>query len=196
MKTSKVNFTSNIRFVDSLAFAKELDKLPSKKYVDSPWKVKNIVRGISSYTDDVRDCTAGGVLTNNKNNGFDIIMFHLNSTDEENLSFTAVENKIFEKLGKDKPLEGFLIGSQSAWDDSIELFAKMEAFIQRLKVPYSKFQGSIINQDINAAYHGESDMWTIFYSALEKSHGRPPREKIFSSFDKIIISKKDRLWTQ
>lgn len=189
MQNSQINFTSGIKFSTLADFKKELPVLSEKTYVDWPWTANEIIRTPHGVTDEIKNCTAGGIITRGQKD-FDIVMFHLHPDNAVNKNFDFVKQKIFEKLNNDKPLQGFLIGSKYCYQSSIDLFSTLESFMENLKIPFSKFRGSpLCGEHIDITYNGHKDLWTIFAENMELS--KSPKDY----FEKIAISDKDHLIT-
>jgi len=111
MKTDRISFTSKINFVDGKTFekfyrGKYIDFRPENNFSNPqkfhwPWFKKSlrndIIKADEFYTDNVRTCTAGGVIDSNTGQcaGFHIYDSYDNAVDADKLLeaiFTLVPN--------------------------------------------------------------------------------------------------------
>lgn len=193
-KPSNVSFSSRIKLVHADKFAKEIADI--KHSINSPWTANEIIKADSAFTKGIMNCTAGGIV-----DGENVVMFHI-STDDINNKFIIIENVIKNNLNIKKRfsnLQGFLLGSHRESMDyySARNFKRFEEFMQKLKIPYSKFQGHTeICNNSDIAYKAKTDEWLISNKTFSKIIDRAPyalRKLLPECFDTINISPKDTL---
>lgn len=193
-RNSDVSFSSRIKLVHADRFAKEITDI--KHSINFPWTAGEIIKADSAFTKGIMECTAGGIV-----NGKNVVMFHISTADINN-KFMIIENVIKDKLNiknRASNLQGFLLGSHRESRDyySARNFKRLEEFMQKLKIPYSKFQGHTElcnNSDI--AYKSKTDEWLISNKTFSKIIDKAPsslRRLLPECFDTINISPKDTL---
>ncbi len=207
MQDSNISFTSRILFTNLKGFNSELNSFASKIKVDRPWSADEIIKASQAYTEEIFNCTAGGIITETKGKKR-VVMFHINPTleDDSKIDFSKVKEYLLKKIGKDKPVQGFLIGGKKDFSPSflpseyikkickisMEIFDDFENFMEGLKIPYTKFKGQNIGgQNSRIAYNSVNDQWTITTRATEKFENIPKGLNILPDFDEIVISPKD-----
>lgn len=195
MKNSQISFKSNIRITSLSNFSREIQKCPQEEITD--WSIRQITKSTRSYTTGIRACTAGGILVKKGDGAFDVVMFHMNPINALNFDFNKIEQTILERIGDNKPIQGFLLGSKRTIEYSVEMFGKLETFIKdKLKIPYTKFRGiSMAHADFaNIAYDGTKDEWTIAGSMLNNigNTKKEAKELAQSGFDEVSLSQKDK----
>lgn len=196
MQNSQISFKSNIRITSLSNFSREIQKCPQEEITD--WSIRQITKSTRSYTTGIRACTAGGILVKKDDGAFDVVMFHMNPINALNFEFDKIEQTILKRIGDNKPVQGFLLGSKRTIDYSVEMFGKLETFIKdKLKVPYTKFRGiSMAHVDFaNIAYDGTKNEWTIAGSMLSNIGNikKDAKELAQNGFDEVIISDMDKL---
>lgn len=197
MQNSPISFKSKIRVTGLKNFSQEIEKCPQEEITD--WSVGQIIKSTRSYTTGIRACTAGGILVKkDDSNAFDVVMFHMNPINALNFNFNEIEQTILERIGDNKPIQGFLLGSKKTIDYSVEMFNNLETFIKdKLKIPCTKFRGiSMAHVDFaNIAYDGTKDEWLISATMLEDIGNvqRDVKTRVLSGFDEVVLSQKDTL---
>ena len=139
MKNSQISFTSKIQIVDDAAFISAVNGFRSKISANKPWTWKEITPRVpQAYANEVKDCVAGGIITEPANGIRDVVMFHITSKDSENDNFTLIEEAISDKLSGAKPCRGLLVGSKDYYGSkSVNLFKMFEDFMRKLGIPVS-----------------------------------------------------------
>lgn len=195
MNNTKISFTSRILAVNDFEKFRERVK-PFEINITDPWTAKEIERGQQAFTIGVMTCTAGGIITKSKDlGGFDVVSFHMQPPQDHynfgpavNLNLKDFEKTLLAKLGEDAPLRAFLFGSRTSIAHSGDFFSKIEAIIQKLKIPYSKIKGLSGNVTCgHVAYDGKTDEWLL--------HIVKDSEKVnfFRDFSEVKIEKGDKL---
>lgn len=197
MKNSTISFKSNIKFVNREDFTRKVATFSEKSFIGDPWSIKQTERVPQFYTKDIEDCTAGGILVKSDlSDKLEIIPFHTSWMTSDNLDFEKVEQVIFSKLGKDEPIQGFLLGSRSLWRHSTAMFDRFESLMQsKLRIPYTKFKEFPEGDKVfyaNIAYDGAEDQWTVFAEHLEilKNNMVKNLKKYFAD---VLICDKDKV---
>lgn len=196
MQNSKISFTSGIKITDSYGFFQEMRKFKSKTCVDWPWTANEIIKTSQGYTDRIKTCTAGGIITkNNQGNGLDVVMFHIDPDERKNFDFKTVEKTILDKLGEAKPLQGLLFGSKNLVESSVEMFDRFESFFkEKLGITYSKFKGIPLGGHSGGiGFNGEKDEWIISSTNIKTVVPDILKKEIPNYFNEIVISDKDQL---
>lgn len=164
IRNSNISFKSSIQFLNREGFYKAIRDIPEENLVWS-CTTKGIVRAPKAYTECVRTCTAGGILTKGRNeNTYDVIFFHLRPPEEdcpENEDIGEIERVLKEKLAGGKPLQGIIIGCKSLLNKSGEFFDAIEQVFRNLGTPYSKFKNQIEWGSLDVAYKGTENKWLI-----------------------------------
>lgn len=192
MQNSQVSFQSKIKIMPKELFLNDVAQFPYFSYVDAPWTFKEVARDLFAATDGIKTCTAGGILVAKDSNHIpEIVMFHIDPSEVANDNFKKIEEMIWDKIGTDNPIQGFLLGSKKYFKPSVDMFAKFEEFMHKLRIPYSKFQGIPAgNADYsNLAYNANKDEWSVYASALTKINKR----ELLQNFDEVVLSHKDKL---
>lgn len=188
MSNNQVSFKSRIVFMNSDKFFKITKDIRStSKY---PWTYKEIVRSDRAYTNNVQTCTAGGIIVEKPFKKREVVMFHLCPPEEEtpeNSDFQAIVNSFLKMLGKDKPVQGFILGSKRSFPYSLALFEKIEGFFKELSIPYSKFKVQKFEDWSHIAYDGKQDTWFVNSSNVKASDG------LHDVYGDVLISSKDTL---
>lgn len=185
MKNSKISFTSAIRPVSVSRFLKETADIPLSNRIYAPWTEKQIIKKNAALTENVYDCSAGGIT-----NGKEVVMFHI-CTGKENNNFKSIENNILEKIKSFKNPQGFLLGSVAYFKESPKLFKKFQKFMEKNNIPYSMFKGNKTYTHI--AYNGVNDEWLISNPVFSNTGLSPIKELLKDSFEKFHICEKDFL---
>ena len=95
INNNNVNFRSNINLIDSRKYFKVTEKLESGiSFVDFPWTPKDIVKGQRAITEDIKSCTAGGIIVEGINKIREVVMFHLNPDLDDCKDFNKVEKAL------------------------------------------------------------------------------------------------------
>ena len=174
---NNISFQSRIRACSKSEFSRVTAGF-AKKSVNYPWTVKESVIADKAYTKDVFDCTVCGIT-----DGLNVLLMHICPTVKENLNFKKIEKFILDKIDVNNPdLQGFLLGSvQACGLYSGELFEKFEDFMNKYRIPFSKFQGSEDYSDV--AYSSTTDEWLI---CSPKSLKNQFRKIEISDLDEIV----------
>lgn len=202
MQDLQVSFGTNFKFTNSKGFARAKRGFSDNR-VDRPWTKNQIIRASRAYTTNIKTCTAGGIVVkNNKQDCFDVVMFHIDPDNDTNKNFTAITETILKKLGKSNPMNAFLIGSKhgpldlSMYRKSIQMFNRFERFFNKLKIPYSKLKGTLDDGVIyvNVAYNGYKDDLTIYSSAsLNPSKKFIDNDRVHKIFHEVKFLPTDTL---
>lgn len=194
MKNSSVSFTSGIKFTNCKKFADEVNSFVQFRRVDSPWTADEITRGPQVYTERVRSCVAGGILTQNPSTGVpDVVMYHLNPREQQNLDFEPIEKTFLEHLRGDKPLQGFILGCKKIYRGEDFIFDNLENFMKKLKIPYSKFKNMPYLDEADIAYNGYKDRWTVSVSGILGPKTEKFEPNVSEIFEGFKVSEKDHL---
>src|SRR5574344_2123947 len=116
---NNIAFSSNIKLCSITDYTKEISNVYSKDgcSVKWPWTANEIVKAPKAFTLNVMDCSAGGIT-----DGKDVVLFHICPTMSENNDFSLIEKAIKNRLNScNKNLQGFLLGSDFHFKDSINL---------------------------------------------------------------------------
>lgn len=189
---NSVSFGSNIKFTTPSGFTSEIIHFPFARYVDEPWTAKEIVRAPYAYTTGVKTCTSGGILVGSEKTSLsDVVMFHIDPDNVDNSHFKKIEETIWDKIGDDNPIQGFLLGSKKHWKQSTELFNMFEEFMAKLRIPCSKLRGIPTGKGdfANIAYNASEDYWVVCSSAIPNVN----EKEIVRNFDEVVLSPKDKL---
>lgn len=150
------NFSANFKFLKTDEFKKVVNSIDSENSIKAPSTFKESIRAKQAYTEDICDGVAGGIT-----NGEEVVMFNLDKDllNEEETEFNIIK-KLISKPGK---LQGFLIGSDAKGKHDGKLFEKLEDFMTKLNIPFTKLKGEIYpeNNRTAIAYKAESDTWFI-----------------------------------
>lgn len=152
---NNISFQSRIRACNMAEFQRVTSTF-ARNSVNYPWTAKESVIADKAYTKDVFDCTVCGIT-----DGLNVLLMHICPTVKENLNFKKIEKFILDKIDPHNPdLQGFLLGSiLTCGLCSGELFEKFEDFMNKYRIPFSKFQGSEGYSDV--AYSSTTDEWLI-----------------------------------
>ena len=198
MQNTQVSFKSNIRFTNLNGFKRVVRDFPIS--VDRPWTAKEIIRAPYAWTAGVKDCTAGGILVGkDRKNITDVVMFHISPSDKDNSDFEIIKRAIMDKIGSDKPIQGFLLGGKKICQGSVEMFDNFEKLMKELKIPKTKFKGLPVGgHSAHIAYNAGRDEWVVAATAIEDINKKvfaktDLQSEIFSKFQKVVISKYDKL---
>lgn len=163
MQNSNVSFTSKIIPVTHEEFLRYTSSIPVVNNVMN-WNAGGIKKASEAYTKRIQDCVAGGIV-----NGDDVVMFHICPTFEENKLFQPIEQAIMEKIGLKKPnLQGFLIGSDFRFKESVKLFEDFRVFMCRNIINFSMFKCGKKPSTCHVAYKSEFDTWYLANENLSR----------------------------
>ena len=146
MQNSSVTFTSRIRLVQRQEFDAYIKANRLRAHVDCPWTADEILRAKRAYTTGVCDCSAGGITDVSG-----VVMFHLCPLDDNLKNWDHVVKTLEKKIRlSGTKLRGLLLGSEN-YSESNELFGRLQEFMKKYNIPYSKFR-------LNKKFDGEVDI--------------------------------------
>ncbi len=192
---SKLNFNSNINLISPAKFAKETRKIQGHiNFVDEPWTSKQIKRGSHVITQEVKSCTAGGIIVENLKGIRDVVMFHLDPDKKVNKNFQEIFDTIKEKIGDSKPLQALMAGSK---DDkgflkySGEYFDELwQKVISKFNVPTTFLKGIPMGgHEIDLYFDASNDTWLV--SCSVRNTFLPSSEQL--GFQEVKVSNMDKL---
>jgi hypothetical protein len=193
MKTDRISFTSKINFVDSKTFEKFCR---NGKFVDWGRKEKGIVIAPEIYTEEIRTCTAGGVIDSLRQM---VAGFHYLDGIEE---FSHLEDFVEGLFSVIKlPERALLIGGKYLKHAvySLPNFYEMSNMI-KARVPKTTIFGehNLPWSESNFHYSLKTDTWTInsMYRSLTdcKEHQVLSKEDLYTAFKSIELAEGDTLF--
>lgn len=199
INNNNVNFRSNINLIDSRKYFKVTEKLDfGVSFVNFPWTPKDIVKGQRAITEDIKSCTAGGIIVEGINKIREVVMFHLNPDLDDCKDFNKVEKALTEKIGTAKPLQAFMVGSKK--DDSFlkysgEYFDDLwKNVISKFNVPTSFLKGIPMGGHlVDLCCDAPNDTWYVSCSVRDEVPRFSSSRKSFTGFDVVQLSEKDHL---
>ncbi len=186
-----ISFTSNIKFVDGYHFL----KLRKGDRIGYKHNEVNILKSNKFYSEGIRTCTGGGVITPY----LEAEGFHFLDDLTNKKNFNILINSLFRFVKN--PKHGLLIGSKELdkYPLSTEQFQKIkQIFKQRIPNLTIFEKHKHINSESNYYYNLENDTW-IIYSTFRKpnelnSHTIKNLEDLKECFESIQISPQDKLF--
>ena len=208
MAVDKVSFTSRINFVD----AKTFEKFRTGSYIDfrrdinfrnedanSPWFAKivhsDIVKAKKFYTDEIRTCTAGGVIDSKTG---ECAGFHFFDSLENHENTDLMLEAIFSLVPN--PDRALILGGKklAVADYSMPIFEKI------LKGLKSKIENVTVFKEhfypfseSDLQYNIKKDTWTIhsMYRPLTeiKTYCVNSKDRLKNCFKEVEIAKGDSL---
>ena len=197
-KQNNQSFKSNIHLLNMNKFRNvDMSGCSKVKFVDFPWTPNEIVKGVCGYTEDVKSCTAGGIITKNLDGSKDVVMFHLNPDQAESQDLKFVEDKLFEKLKDTKPIQALIAGSkdnQNILKYCGEYFDKIAEIINKLNIPITKLKGTPMGgHELHMIYTAPNDTWSIVNTARDVYPAWDDRRKGFTGFKEVVLSDLDHI---
>lgn len=186
---NKISFKSQIRLATPDEFRKIAGRIGCEKFVDYPWTIKQSVFSDSAYTKNVFDCTVCGI-TDGKN----VLLTHICPTVIHNSNFSIIKDYIKSKINLKNPdLQGFLLGSVNDTKNPLSrtIFMNFANFLENCKIPYSKFKGSRIENNI--AYCASKDEWVISNPKITLETQKDTKGLLNNIFEEIEICDLDTL---
>lgn len=190
---NKISFTSRIRLVSLDEFFSTTSKMKASQRVDFPWTVKQSVLSDSAYTTNVLDCTVCGLT-----DGSQVLLNHICPTNSKNFNFTKIKEFISRKIDLENPgLQGFILGAKLNNREtpfSAEVFERLEGFMEKNNIPYSKFKGGLFEN--HCSYSSAKDEWLIGNCLTRESLKdiyKEPMPILNRIFDEVKISPADEI---
>lgn len=191
MDKKSVSFTSNINFVDRIAYS----KLSKKNKIGFWHNVPNILKADEFYSEEIRTCTGGGLVVPFK----EAEGFHFWDDNTNKKNFSNIANSLFRFVKS--PQRALLIGSKESekYPYSIEQFERFKKIFSQ-RVPHlSLFERHRYpNSQTHYHYSLDNDTWTLF-SEYRKSENMPyiqvkDLKTLRECFSNISIADGDRLF--
>lgn len=177
-----LSFKSTFRPVKGEQFTKLVTSCDRKFISLYPWTIKESVSGTKAMTTDVFDCSVFAL-----SDGVKVFLMHLCPTIEENLDFGKIENFILKKNDiKDKNLQAVLIGSQSDFKLSKNLYNFLADFVEKHNIPCSFFKHC--KDYFNIHYSSITDEWSITSLGIDAdlTDGETDNEKVLNKNFKYV----------
>lgn len=192
--SNSLNFKSTINIVDKFAFDKALGNCPRLKFVDAPWTPNEMIKSSGSvWTEEVKHCTAGGILLRDPEGLKKMLMFHFNPDAEGCMDLSKIKDAIMKKIGKLEPLQALMFGSKDAeWlSYSGSFFEDIRRIIkQNLQIPITSFKGTPTGgHQVDALYNVPTDTWTLTSTAKDKR----PCDIGYTGFRETYLIESDKL---
>lgn len=165
--------------------------MPYQNSVRFPWTHKLTVQAKEAMTENIMDCTAGGIT-----NGKDVVLFHLCPDRAENEVFTDIE-KTLENMIKnsDGKLQGLLVGSKIYFRKSRKLFDNLEKFMKKYNISCSKFRNKGTSVT-NIMYNAKDDEWLLSSNHIDEALKKgisDPKKVCKMNFRSSEVSEADTL---
>src|SRR5574344_719215 len=193
MDSNRISFTSRIRPCSIGEYVSEISDIYGQKSfrVSYPWTANEIIKARKSYTTDIYDCTAGGIT-----DGKDVVMFHICPTNNLNRDFLHIEDVIKEKLDiGSRNLQGFLLGCNDRFKDSVFLMEKCKKYMEDLRIPKTVVSKTLDNPT-DILYNKKKDEWLICNNMINEQIENGitnPRKLLNNTYKEVYISSKDEL---
>jgi len=192
MQSNNISFTSKIKFVD----AKTLYQLRKGKRVDYYYDF-SIIKNNDFYTEDVRTCSAGGIM--NSKTG-EVLGFHIFDNTKFADKIEKYIDVIFHKIKK--PDRALLIGGKKleSAPDSMPRFQKIkEAFLERIKNVSIFEEHTYRLSQSDFQYNKDIDTWFICGEYIEPNTLMSRKEvdseeKLKNFFKEIKLANGDSLY--
>lgn len=155
MENSSVSFTSNIHFVDRIAY----NKIKKKNSIGFWHDVPNILKADEFYSEGIKTCTGGGLVIPFK----EAEGFHFWDDMTNKKKFPDIVNSLFRFVKN--PQRALLVGSKKLDDSpySIEQFECFKkVFTERIKNVSLFERHRYENAQTHYIYSLDNDTWTLF----------------------------------
>lgn len=190
--SNNISFKSKIKFIHSIDYLKNHNKGVHINFLDTD---SHILKEDKFYTQGIRTCTGGGLVTPHKES----LGFHIWDNKDNKRNFDEIANSMIQKM---KNIErGLLIGSKSLKKSpySREQFENFKTFLLKC-VPnltiFEKHKPQCSQSHI--AYSLEEDTWLIASDYIddetEKHYYVTSLEKLRNLFENIKIADGDELF--
>lgn len=188
-----VSFKARIRPASLKEFTEASADIYKRASVEYPWTAKETIKSVKASTNDIYDCTAGGIIDEE---GKNVVLFHICPTQPQNFNFDAIEEHIMGLVDSSKTqLRGFLVGSQKIFHDSEMMFKKLHRMLTKRNIPTTIIKGTQEDKT-HIMYDAAKNEWLVSnYAINHKLHnGEKNSEKILREcFDEVSITKGDTI---
>lgn len=191
MENSSVSFTSNIHFVDRIAY----NKIKKKNSIGFWHDVPNILKADEFYSEGIKTCTGGGIVIPFK----EAEGFHFWDDMTNKKKFPDIVNSLFRFVKN--PQRALLVGSKKLDDSpySIEQFERFKkVFTERIKNVSLFERHRYENAQTHYIYSLDNDTWTLFSEYQKGKNIRYNQVKSLKAlkecFENISIADGDRLF--
>ena len=191
MENSSVSFTSNIHFVDRIAY----NKIKKKNSIGFWHDVPNILKADEFYSEGIKTCTGGGIVIPFK----EAEGFHFWDDMTNKKKFPDIVNSLFRFVKN--PQTALLVGSKKLDDSpySIEQFERFKkVFTERIKNVSLFERHRYENAQTHYIYSLDNDTWTLFSEYQKGKNIRYNQVKSLKAlkecFENISIADGDRLF--
>lgn len=191
MENSSVSFTSNICFVDRIAY----NKIKKRNSIGFWHTVPNILKADEFYSEGIKTCTGGGVVIPFK----EAEGFHFWDDMTNKKKFPDIVNSLFRFVKN--PQRALLVGSKNLDDSpySIEQFERFKkVFTERIKNVSLFERHRYENAQTHYIYSLNDDTWTLFSEYQKGKNIRYNQVKNLKAlkecFENIFIADGDRLF--
>lgn len=191
MENSSVSFTSNICFVDRIAY----NKIKKRNSIGFWHDVPNILKADEFYSEGIKTCTGGGVVIPFK----EAEGFHFWDDMTNKKKFPDIVNSLFRFVKN--PQRALLVGSKKLDDSpySIEQFERFKkVFTERIKNVSLFEKHRYENSQTHYIYSLDNDTWTLFSEYKKGNNMRYNQVKSLKAlkecFENISIADGDRLF--
>lgn len=191
MENSSVSFTSNICFVDRIAY----NKIKKRNSIGFWHTVPNILKADEFYSEGIKTCTGGGIVIPFK----EAEGFHFWDDMTNKKKFPDIVNSLFRFVKN--PKRALLVGSKNLDDSpySIEQFERFKkVFTERIKNVSLFERHRYENSQTHYIYSLNDDTWTLFSEYQKGKNIRYNQVKNLKAlkecFENISIADGDRLF--
>ena len=191
MENSSVSFTSNICFVDRIAY----NKIKKRNSIGFWHTVPNILKADEFYSEGIKTCTGGGIVIPFK----EAEGFHFWDDMTNKKKFPDIVNSLFRFVKN--PQRALLVGSKNLDDSpySIEQFERFKkVFTERIKNVSLFERHRYENAQTHYIYSLNDDTWTLFSEYQKGKNIRYNQVKNLKAlkecFENISIADGDRLF--
>lgn len=191
MENSSVSFTSNIHFVDRIAY----NKIKKRNSIGFWHDVPNILKADEFYSEGIKTCTGGGIVIPFK----EAEGFHFWDDMTNKKKFPDIVNSLFRFVKN--PQRALLVGSKKLDDSpySIEQFERFKkVFTERIKNVSLFERHRYENSQTHYIYSLNDDTWTLFSEYQKGKNIRYNQVKNLKAlkecFENISIADGDRLF--
>lgn len=191
MENNSISFTSNICFVDRIAY----NKIKKKNSIGFWHTVPNILKADEFYSEGIKTCTGGGVIIPFK----EAEGFHFWDDMTNKKRFPDIVNSLFRFVKN--PKRALLVGSKNLDDSpySVEQFERFKkVFTDRIKNVSLFEKHRYENSQTHYIYSLNNDTWTLF-SEYRKGKNRGYNQvknlkALKECFENVSIADGDRLF--